>query len=113
MVELEKLKKQQIEQLEAISGMSGEQAKEKLINSLKEEAEAEAISYVNEIMEEAKMTANMEAKKVVIKNHSKSCHRNSHRKRRFHIPHRFRRNQRTDHRTGRKKYPGTGSCHRS
>ena len=47
--------------------MSGEQAKEKLINSLKEEAEAEAISYVNEIMEEAKMTANMEAKKVVIK----------------------------------------------
>ena len=41
--------------------------KEKLINSLKEEAEAEAISYVNEIMEEAKMTANMEAKKVVIK----------------------------------------------
>lgn len=66
-VELEKLKKQQIEQLEAISGMSGEQAKEKLINSLKEEAEAEAISYVNEIMEEAKMTANMEAKKVVIK----------------------------------------------
>ncbi len=57
--ELDKIKKQQIEQLEAISGMSGEQAKEKLINSLKEEAEAEAISYVNEIMEEAK--------KVVIK----------------------------------------------
>lgn len=66
-VDLEKQKKQQIEQLEAISGMSGEQAKERLINSLKEEAEAEAISYVNEIMEEAKMTANMEAKKVVIK----------------------------------------------
>lgn len=65
--ELDKVKKQQIEQLETISGMSGEQAKEKLINSLKEEAEAEAISYVNEIMEEAKMTANMEAKKVVIK----------------------------------------------
>ena len=66
-VELEKMKKQQIEQLEAISGMSGEQAKERLINSLKEEAEAEAVSYVNEIMEGAKMTANMEAKKVVIK----------------------------------------------
>ncbi len=59
--DLDKMKKQQIEQLEAISGMSGEQAKEKLINSLKEEAETEAISYVNEI------TANMEAKKVVIK----------------------------------------------
>lgn len=65
--ELERLKKQQIEQLETISGMSADQAKEKLINSLKEEAETEAISYVNEIMEEAKMTANMEAKKVVIK----------------------------------------------
>ncbi len=65
--ELDKVKKQQIEQLEMISGMSGEQAKEKLINSLKEEAEAEAVSYVNEIMEEAKMTANMEAKKLVIK----------------------------------------------
>lgn len=65
--ELDKMKKLQIEQLEAISGMSGEQAKEKLISSLKEEAETEAISYVNEIMEEAKMTANMEAKKVVIK----------------------------------------------
>ena len=65
--ELDKIKKQLIEQLEAISGMSGEQAKSKLIDSLKEEAEAQAISYVNEIMEEAKMTANMEAKKVVIK----------------------------------------------
>lgn len=65
--DLDKIKKQQIEQLEAISGMSGEQAKEKLISSLKEEAEAEAVSYVNEIMEEAKMTANTEAKKIVIK----------------------------------------------
>ena len=66
-LELEKLKKQQIEQLETISGMSADQAKEKLINSLKEEAETEAMSYVNEIMEEAKMTANMEAKKIVVK----------------------------------------------
>ena len=66
-VELDRLHKQQIEQLETISGMSADQAKEKLINSLKEEAESEAISYINEIMEEAKMTANMEAKKLVIK----------------------------------------------
>ncbi len=65
--ELDKIKKQHIEQLEAISGMSGEQAKAKLIDSLKEEAEAQAVSFVNEIMEEARMTANMEAKKVVIK----------------------------------------------
>lgn len=65
--ELEKIRKSQIEQLEAISGMSGEEAKEGLINSLKEEAETEAVSYINEIMEEAKMTANQEAKKVVVK----------------------------------------------
>ncbi|MGL5681655.1 MAG: ribonuclease Y [Marinifilaceae bacterium] len=65
--EVEKIKKQQIEQLESISGMSGEQAKNQLINSMKEEAESDAIAYVNEIMEEARMTANMEAKKVVIK----------------------------------------------
>jgi ribonuclease Y len=65
--ELDKLRKQQIEQLETISSMSANEAKENLINSLKEEAETEAISYVNEIMEEAKMTANQEAKKVVVK----------------------------------------------
>jgi ribonuclease Y len=65
--ELDKVKKQQIEQLETISSMSANEAKENLINSLKEEAETEAISYVNEIMEEAKMTANQEAKKVVVK----------------------------------------------
>jgi ribonuclease Y len=64
--ELEKLHKQQIDQLEAISGLSGEQAKEQLIESLKEEAKTEAMSYVNEIMDEAKMTASREAKKVVI-----------------------------------------------
>ncbi len=66
-VELDKLKKLQVEQLEAISGMSGEEAKENLINSMKEEAETQAASLVNDIMEEAKMTANAEAKKIVIK----------------------------------------------
>jgi ribonuclease Y len=64
--ELDKLRKQQIEQLETISGLSGEEAKEQLIESLKEEAKTEAMSYVNEIMDEAKMTAGREAKKVVI-----------------------------------------------
>lgn len=66
MEELDRTHKQQVEQLEAISGISGEEAKEQLIESLKEEAKTEAMSYVNEIMEEAKMTANREAKKVVI-----------------------------------------------
>jgi ribonuclease Y len=65
--ELEKAKKQQIEQLEKISGLSGDEAKTQLIDSMRDVAKTEAMSYVNEIMEEAKMTANMEAKKVVVK----------------------------------------------
>jgi ribonuclease Y len=64
--ELEHLQRQAQEQLEAISGLSPEQAKERLIEALKEEAKTEAMSYVNDIMEEAKMTANKEAKKIVI-----------------------------------------------
>lgn len=65
--ELDKSTQKQREQLETISGLSSEEAKEQLITSLKDEAESDAISYINERMEEAKMTANMEAKKVVIK----------------------------------------------
>jgi ribonuclease Y len=65
--ELEKAKKQQVEQLEKISGLSGEEAKTHLIDSMRDVAKTEAMSYVNEIMEEAKMTATMEAKKIVVK----------------------------------------------
>ncbi len=64
--ELEHLSRQAHEQLEQISGLSAEQAKERLIEALKEEAKTEAMSYINDIMEEAKMTANKEAKKVVV-----------------------------------------------
>lgn len=64
--ELEHLQRQAHEQLEQISGLSAEQAKEKLVEALKEEAKTEAMSYINDIMEEAKMTANKEAKKVVV-----------------------------------------------
>ncbi|MFW5657737.1 MAG: Rnase Y domain-containing protein, partial [Bacteroidota bacterium] len=64
--ELERAHRQHVEQLEAISGMSADEAKEQLIESLKEEAKTEAMSYINEIMDEAKMTATREAKKVVI-----------------------------------------------
>ena len=46
--------------------MSAEEAKERLIESLKDEAKTQAASYINEIVEEAKMTANKEAKKIVI-----------------------------------------------
>jgi ribonuclease Y len=56
--ELEHATKQIQEQLENISGLSTEQAKEQLIESLKDEAKTNAMSYINEIMEEAKMTAN-------------------------------------------------------
>jgi ribonuclease Y len=64
--ELSKLHRQQVEQLETISGLSAEEAKSQLIESLKEEAKTEAMSYINEILDEAKMTANKEAKRVVI-----------------------------------------------
>jgi len=64
--ELDKMHKQQVEQLEAISGLSAEEAKEQLIESLKAEAKTEAMSEINEIMEEARMTANKEAKRVVV-----------------------------------------------
>ncbi|MBN2347211.1 MAG: ribonuclease Y [Bacteroidales bacterium] len=64
--ELDKMHKQQVEQLETISGLSAEEAKEQMMESLKEEAKTQAMSYINEIMDEAKMTATREAKKVVI-----------------------------------------------
>ncbi len=64
--ELDRLHRQSVERLEAISGMSAEEAKERLVESLKEEAKTNAQSYINDIMEEAKMTANKEAKRIVI-----------------------------------------------
>jgi len=54
-------------QLETISGLSAEEAKKQLLDSLKDEAKTNAMAYINEVMEEARMNANMEAKKVVIK----------------------------------------------
>lgn len=64
--ELEKLHRQQVEKLEIISGLSAEEARENLIESLKEEAKTGAMSYINEILDEAKMTANKEAKRIII-----------------------------------------------
>lgn len=64
--EVARLHRQQVEQLEAISGFSAEEAKNHLIESLKEEAKTGAMSYVNEILDEAKMTANKEAKRIVV-----------------------------------------------
>ena len=64
--ELEKLQMQEREKLEVISGLSAEEAKNRLVESLKEEAKTEAASYINEIMDDAKMNAAKEAKKIVI-----------------------------------------------
>jgi len=64
--ELDKLHRQQVEQLEAISGLSAEDARNQLMESLKEEARTGAMSYINEILDEAKLTASREAKRVVV-----------------------------------------------
>lgn len=64
--EMERLHRQSVEKLETISGLSAEEAKERLAESLKEEAKTDAQSYINDIMEEAKMTANKEAKRIVV-----------------------------------------------
>ena len=64
--ELEHMQRQEIEKLEAISGLSAEEAKERMVESLKEEAKTQAQSYINEIMDDAKLTASKEAKRIVI-----------------------------------------------
>lgn len=64
--ELERLQEQERTKLEAISGLSAEEAKERLIESLKDEAKSQAQQYINEIVDDAKMTANKEAKRIVI-----------------------------------------------
>ena len=64
--DLDKIQKQHIEQLETISGLSADDAKSQLIETLKDEAKHDAMSIINDIIDEAKLTASKEAKKVVI-----------------------------------------------
>lgn len=64
--EIEKIHRKQIEQLEALSGLSAEQAKGQLVESLKAEAKTEAMAHIKDVMDEAKISANKEAKKIVI-----------------------------------------------
>ncbi|MBR1929492.1 MAG: ribonuclease Y [Paludibacteraceae bacterium] len=64
--ETEKLHRQAQQQLETISGLSAEEAKAQLVQSLKDEAQTNAMAYINDIMEDARMTANKEAKKIII-----------------------------------------------
>jgi ribonuclease Y len=64
--EVEKMYFEEIQRLEVISGLSADEAKERLVESLKDEAKTKAASYINDIMDEAKLTANKEAKRIVI-----------------------------------------------
>lgn len=64
--ELEKTHKMAVDMLETVSGLSAEEAKEQLVESLKEEAQTNAQSYINDIIEDSKLTANKEAKRIVI-----------------------------------------------
>ncbi len=64
--ELEKLHKSQIQQLEVISGLSADEAKGQLLESLKESARADAMTFLQDSLEEAKMTAQQEAKKIIV-----------------------------------------------
>lgn len=64
--ELEKMQLKEREKLEELSGLSAEEARNRLVESLKDEARTNAASYINEIMDEAKLNANQQAKKIVI-----------------------------------------------
>ncbi|WP_124981084.1 ribonuclease Y [Nonlabens xiamenensis] len=66
MEEVEKMHDSQVKQLEVISGMSGEDAKKQLVETLKDKAKTEAMSIVQTTIEEAKLTAQQEARKVII-----------------------------------------------
>ncbi|NNG10768.1 MAG: DUF3552 domain-containing protein, partial [Arenibacter sp.] len=64
--ELEKLHKSQVQQLEVISGLSADEAKSQLLESLKDTAKSDAMAYIQTTVEEAKLTAQQEAKKIII-----------------------------------------------
>ena len=64
--ELDKMQEQEREKLEELSELSAEEAKTRLVESMKDQARLDAASYVNEIVDEAKLNANQQAKKIVI-----------------------------------------------
>ena len=64
--ELDKMQEQEREKLEELSGLSAEEAKTRLVESMKDQARLDAASYVNEIVDEARLNANQQAKKIVI-----------------------------------------------
>ena len=64
--EIDRLHKSQVQQLEVISGLSAEEAKKLLTDSLRSEAQADAMAYIQNTIEEAKLTAHQEARKIII-----------------------------------------------
>lgn len=64
--DLEKMQEQERAKLEEISGISAEEAKNRLVESMKDKAKMDAASYINEVVDQAKLDANMKAKKIVI-----------------------------------------------
>ena len=64
--EYEKLRLQQIEKIESMASMSAEEAKALLMENMKEEAKSQAMSYISEVMDEARLTAGKEAKRIVV-----------------------------------------------
>ena len=65
-IEIERLQQKAEQQLEQISGLSAEEAKKQLVDALKDEAKTAAMAYINDTMDEARLTANKEAKKIII-----------------------------------------------
>ncbi|WP_372745919.1 ribonuclease Y [Lutibacter sp.] len=64
--EIDKLHRKQVENLEVISGLSADDAKKELVTSLKEEAKSDAMAFIQETIEESKLTAQQEARKVIL-----------------------------------------------
>ena len=64
--EIGKMEQQQLQKLEEISGLNADEAKARLVESLKDKARLDAAGYINEIVEEAKLNANQQARKIVI-----------------------------------------------
>ncbi|MDD4848630.1 MAG: Rnase Y domain-containing protein, partial [Bacteroidales bacterium] len=75
--ELAKAESIQRKQLEEISGLTSEEAREQLVESMREEAKSEALTYVKDIMEEAKLTAANSAKKIVIETMQRTASENA------------------------------------
>lgn len=64
--EIDKIHKRQVEQLEALTGMSADEAKKELVETLKEEARSDAMGFMQSALEEAKLGAQQEAKKIIL-----------------------------------------------